>query len=65
MANKFTGVTKAAIAGAVFGSAVGLVAVPSTKKKRNSRLNSITRGAGCILRTVGSAMQNIADIISG
>ena len=65
MTNKFTGVTKAAIAGAVFGSAVGLVAVPNNKRKRNSRLNSITRGAGCILRTVGSAMQNIADIISG
>ena len=62
MANKFIGVTKAAIAGAVLGTAVGMVAVPSTKKmkKYRKKLNSNT---GKALRTVGVAMQNAADIL--
>ncbi len=62
MTSKFIGVTKAAIAGAVFGTAVGMVAVPTTKKvkKYRKKLNSNT---GKALRTVGIAMQNAADML--
>ncbi|MBQ8249980.1 MAG: hypothetical protein IJY93_08935 [Clostridia bacterium] len=63
MANKFTGVTKAAIAGAVFGSAIGMIAVPSKKPKKKHRNHGMAHKAGNALRTVGSTMQNVADII--
>ena len=63
MANKFTGVTKAAIAGAVFGSAVGMVAVPRAHHKKNRRSRTIAESTSNTLRTVGTAMQNVADII--
>ncbi len=63
MANKFTGVTKAAIAGAVFGSAIGMIAVPSKKQKKKHRSGAMAHRAGNALRTVGTTMQNVADII--
>lgn len=63
MANKFTGVTKAAIAGAVFGTAVGMVSVPRKHPKKKHRAHTVAEGTSRTLRTVGVAMQNVADII--
>ena len=63
MANKFTGVTKAAIAGAVFGSAIGMIAVPRKNTKKKHRHHGMAHRAGNALRTVGTTMQNVADII--
>ena len=63
MANKLTGVTKAAIAGAVFGTAVGMVAVPSTRKMRKRRRNTLADKTSMTLRTVGVTMQSVADMI--
>ncbi len=64
MANKFTGVTKAAIAGAVFGTAVGMVAVPRANRKKKHRRRSFAENTSNTLRTVGVAMESVADIIS-
>ncbi len=63
MSKKITGVTKAAIAGAVFGTAVGMVAVPRTRKSKKRRRSSVSDKAGTALRTVGTAMQSVADVI--
>lgn len=63
MANKFTGVTKAAIAGAVFGTAVGMVAVPRKHKSKKRRRGGVTERASTALRTVGVTMQSVADMI--
>ena len=63
MTNKFTGVTKAAIAGAIFGSAIGMIAVPRKNPKKKHRHHGMAQRAGSALRTVGTTMQNVADII--
>ncbi|MBQ8551209.1 MAG: hypothetical protein IJ428_00180 [Clostridia bacterium] len=64
MANKLTGVTKAAVAGALFGSAIGMVAVPRAHQKKKHRRHNLAENASNTLRTVGVAMENVADIIS-
>ena len=64
MANKITGVTKAAIAGAVFGTAVGMVSVPRAKQSKKSRRNTVIKNTGSTLRTVGTAMLNVADMMT-
>ena len=64
MANKITGVTKAAIAGAVFGTAVGMVAVPKAHRKKRKNHSSLVENTSTALRTVGVTMENVADIIS-
>ncbi len=65
MANKISGVTKAAIAGAVFGTAVGMVAVPRVNHKKKKNRSNFAENAGNTLRTVGVAMESVADFISG
>ena len=51
MSDKMIGVTKAAMAGAFFGSAVGMVAVPKTKKgKKDSSLKLRFRQRTCLLK---------------
>ena len=61
MSAKTVGVTKAAIAGALFGSAVGLFSVPKSKKSRKHSVMSDVSGT---LRIVGSAMQDVSKLIT-
>ena len=65
MANRMLGVTKAAITGAVLGTAVGMVTVPRARKsKKSKKQQSKPHGkASTALRTVGITMQSVADII--
>jgi len=63
MTSKITGVTKAAIAGAVFGTAVGMVAVPRGRKSKKHRRSTVADKASTALRTVGVTMQSVADMI--
>ncbi|MBQ8510273.1 MAG: hypothetical protein IJ493_10245 [Clostridia bacterium] len=59
MSQKARGITKAALAGAVFGSVIGMVAVPRDKKKAKQRAKT----AGSAMRIVGVAMQDMADLM--
>ncbi len=59
MNDKAVSVTKAAIAGAVFGGAVGMVSVPHSKKKHRLK-NDITGTLGII----GSAMKDVSSLLS-
>ena len=61
MTEKMIGITKAAIAGAAFGGVIGMVTTPKSRKK--AKRHSIAENTGDMLRTVGSAMQDVADII--
>ena len=61
MSSKTVGVTKAAIAGALFGSAVGLFSVPNSKKSKKNNVKSDITGT---LRIVGTAMQDVSKLIS-
>ncbi len=63
MANKITGVAKAAVAGALFGTAVGMVSVPRARTKKRNHRGGMAETAGNTLRAVGVAMENVADII--
>lgn len=51
--------TKAAIAGAVFGSAIGMVSTPKSKKKHSIR-KDITGTLGII----GTAMKDVSVLLS-
>ena len=60
MSDKMIGVTKAAIAGAFFGSAVGMVAVPKTRKgKRHTLMSDVTGTLGII----GTAIKDVSDYL--
>ena len=60
MSDKMIGVTKAAIAGAFFGSAVGMVAVPKTRKgKRHTLMSDVTGTLGII----GTAMKDVSEYL--
>ncbi|MCI8386890.1 MAG: hypothetical protein HFE63_00285 [Clostridiales bacterium] len=61
MSAKTVGITKAAIAGAVFGSAVGLFSIPNNKKSKKHSVMSDVSGT---LRIVGTAMQDVSKLIS-
>ncbi len=63
MANKITGVTKAAVAGALVGTAVGMASVPRAHHKKRKHRGGMAETAGNTLRAVGIAMENVADII--
>lgn len=51
--------TKGMIAGIVIGSAVGMAVKTATRPKRSK----LAKSAGRALDTVGSVMQNIADMV--
>mgnify|MGYP006996318268 CR=1 FL=1 len=60
MSDKMIGVTKAAIAGAFFGSAVGMVAVPKTRKgKRHTLISDVTGTLGIS----GTAMKDVSEYL--
>ena len=52
-------VTKAAIAGAVFGSAVGMVSTPKQKKKHN-----VKKDITGTLSIIGTAMKDVSTLLS-
>ncbi|MGN1128626.1 MAG: hypothetical protein ACI4T6_06680 [Candidatus Flemingiibacterium sp.] len=59
MKEKAMSVTKAALAGAVFGSAVGMFSAPKSKKKHDVR-KDVTGTLGII----GTAMKDISALLS-
>ncbi len=59
MTDKAMSVTKAAIAGAVFGSAVGMVSAPKSKKK-----HSIKKDITGTLGIIGTAMKDVSTLLS-
>ena len=65
MASKFVSVTKAAALGAAVGTAVGMVAAPRARQAKKARKTGIVANTSRTLRTVGVAMENIADMIGG
>jgi hypothetical protein len=60
MTEKAVGITKAAIAGAFFGSAVGMMSVP---KNKNNKKHSVMSDVSGTLRIVGVAMQDISNLL--
>lgn len=61
MSDKAIGIAKAAIAGAFFGGAVGMVSVPKSKKNRKHSVMSDVTGT---MRIVGSAMQDVSKLLN-
>ena len=59
MTEKVMSVTKAAIAGAVFGSAVGMVSAPKSKKKHN-----VKKDITGTLSIIGTAMKDVSTLLS-
>ncbi len=59
MTEKAMCVTKAAIAGAVFGSAVGMVSTPKQKKKHN-----VKKDITGTLSIIGTAMKDVSTLLS-
>ena len=60
MKEKMLGITKAALAGAVFGSAVGMVAVPKSKK---SKKHTIMKDVTGTLGIIGTAMKDVSEYL--
>ena len=60
MTEKAVGITKAAVAGAIFGSAVGMVSVP---KEKNNKKHSIMSDISGTLRIMGVAMQDMSNLL--
>ena len=61
MSDKAIGIAKAAIAGAFFGGAVGMVSVPKSKKNRKHSVMADVTGT---MRIVGSAMQDVSKLLN-